>query len=276
MKVPASICSVLLALAVIVQGLAPASAAAEAANPGGGCELQPGGFYYDFTTDSFCEPGGGSAGGRGPSAAGSAGGGGSGEGSPEEKIFIYDPVAGGVCGAFADAFIDRPQGCPNREMKVSCSPVDGCFKCPEEGCVAGRPPSRGQGGKGPARKPSKASRHGACRQLAVDERRVFRRYGDIHRFQLSINFTWEEILAGMALSRIGSGNTEGTVTFMSETRAFTVSAEVLPEGYWARWREYVSRDTEIAQLMRQNGCGEFHDRVWIEQSDAYYSLTHSA
>jgi hypothetical protein len=227
------------------------------------------------TTEQFCDPAGAAGGG----GSGGASGGGGGGFSTGETIVIHNPVQGGTyCGSFADAFVDRDQDCPNRGVKVNCSPVDGCLKCPEEGCIAGHPaPNRGKRPKGAARKkkPSATiSRHEACRQLAIDERDAVRRYGDVHRFQLSLGFTWDEIDDGMELQRIKFGPATDTVIFTSKTKTITVSSSGLPNGYWARWGDYISHNAFLSQLMERNSCSDFGDLVEAEESDVYHSIRH--
>lgn len=280
MKVPASIYSALFTVAVIAQALVPASAGAEAANPGAGeCEALSGGVYYNFTTEQFCDPagtsGGGATGGGGSGGA-SGGGGGSGGGSPTgETIFIHDPVQGGIyCGSFADAFVDRRQDCL-RGVKVNCSPVDGCFTCPEGGCVAGHPaPARGQQPKGAARKKKPSAptmgRHEACRQLAKDYRDVTRRYGDLDRFTLSLGFTWDEIYGSLEVWEIRSDSGKSTVVFRGLARTIRVSPPALPKRFYERWREAPSKQWFITQMMEHRSCGEFKDLVETNESDVYY------
>jgi hypothetical protein len=270
MKVPASICSALLALAAATAALSlPASAGAEAANPGAGeCVALAGGIYYNFTTGEVCE-------------SGSAGGGsadkGGGGGSSGETIFVHDPVQGSVyCGSFADAFVDRPQDCPNRGVKVNCSPVDGCFKCPEEGCLAGRLPNSGQRDKGTGRKkkPSTIDRHEACRTLAIDQRDSYRRYGDVYRYILSFNFTWIELSNGFIHAGLAKGDPKGPMRFSSGEKVVEISLFDLPDGFVERLRDSQSYARFIGRMWDRNSCRKFHDLVDLEQSDVYYSLQH--
>jgi hypothetical protein len=274
-RVPASICSVLLAATVLAQGLAPAPAAAEAANPGAGvCEALSGGVYWNFTTESFCEPGGGSGG-------GSPGGGGPGADIPKdhessgETIFVQSQVEGGTyCGSFSDAFVDRAQDCLNRGVKVNCSPVDGCFKCPEEGCVAGRPPSRGQRPKGDARKkrssPPRIITHEACRQLARDYRDVTHQYGDLDRFVLSLGFTWNELYGSVVAWEIASGPEKGGAIVQGPARTVPVPPSALPNRFHERWAESLSKQWFISQMLKRHSCGKYKDLNEVNELDSYY------